>query len=127
MARKTRNTRQKGIIEGRLEDFDSFFTAEELLANARKKSKKIGIATIYRFLKEAENEGKLHSYLCGRRRVYSMEESSHCHFTCSKCGRSGHFRLKDISSIRASVEGKICHFQLDVTGVCGKCLLPRKH
>lgn len=126
MGRKTRNTRQKALIDSGTEYSESFFTAEELLAKTRGKERKIGIATIYRFLKEAENEGKLHSYLCGRRRVYSKEESSHCHFTCSKCGKGEHFKLRDISQIKASVEGKICHFQIDVAGVCKKCLLSCK-
>ena len=104
---------------------DSFFTAEELASKAQKKSR-IGIATVYRFLKSRERSGEVHSYLCGRRRLYSVKEDSHCHFTCSKCGHVEHLKLSKIDFIKDAANGKVCHFQLDITGVCENCLRKKR-
>jgi len=98
---------------------NEFFTAEDLLKKI--KYKRIGIATIYRFLKEKSEKNEIHEYYHERRRVYSATDSSHCHFTCTKCKKSSHFRIKNINFIKKNVKGSICHFQIDVHGTCENC------
>jgi len=116
-----RHTRQERALTESLNHFDAFFTADELARETQEKSH-VGVATVYRFLKNKELAGEVHSYICRRRRLYSVNEDSHCHFTCAKCGRVEHFKLSKIDFIKDATKGRVCHFQLDVTGVCTRCL-----
>lgn len=121
MGKKTRLTKQKEIVEKELYNFKTFFTADDLLQKIKTKDKNIGIATIYRFLKNKINKNELHSYYCDRRQVYSAQMNNHCHFICSKCGKTSHFNIKNLDFIKSSIQGKICHFQIDINGICDKC------
>ncbi|MBT4805803.1 hypothetical protein HON71_06560 [Candidatus Woesearchaeota archaeon] len=115
-----RKTKQKELIEEEVKKLDSFFTAEELFKRVNQKDKKIGIATVYRFLRNLKKKEKLHSYLCNRKTVYSKEENNHCHFVCQKCGEIKHFDVKSLDFLK--IKESICHFQIDVHGTCKKCL-----
>lgn len=117
---KSRNTRQKELLEKEINKIKGFFTAEELYS--RIENSGIGIATIYRFLKEKTKNRQLHSYVCDGRNIYSNSSSSHSHYTCQICGKRSHIEIKDIGKIRKSIKGSICHFQIDVTGVCENCM-----
>lgn len=114
-------TRQKKIIEEEIRKFSTFFTAEEVYERLREKEPNIGIATIYRYLNDTSRENKPHFYLCGRRRIYSFNKNNHCHFTCDSCGRTEHFNIDKIDFLARSINGKICHFQIDVYGICDSC------
>ncbi|MBU0460613.1 MAG: transcriptional repressor [Nanoarchaeota archaeon] len=115
-----RKTKQKELIQEEVEKIKTFFTAEELLNKVKRCDKKIGLATVYRFLKELRNTGELHSYLCNRKTIYSKSEDNHCHFICQKCGQVKHFDVKSIDFLK--IKEDICHFQIDVHGTCKKCL-----
>ena len=117
----SRKTNQKRMIEKEINNLNSFFDAEELYKQVSKKNKKIGIATVYRFLKKLTEEGKIHSYSCNRKIIYSSNVKSHCHFICETCGNIKHINLKKLDFIQKEVKGDICHFQIDITGVCEKC------
>ncbi|MFH2021061.1 MAG: transcriptional repressor [archaeon] len=122
MPKETRNTRQKVLIEEEMKKMDCFFTADELFDRVRKKDKKMGMATIYRFLNDIGCKDALHCYVCDRKKVYSSEKNNHCHFICSKCGKTSHLDIGSIDSIKKNIKGKICHFQIDVYGICEDCL-----
>lgn len=121
MGKETRITRQKRIIEEEIVKFKTFFTADELLEKAQLKDRKIGIATIYRFLKENAAKKHIHSYYCDRRQIYSVQNNSHCHFTCTHCGKTAHINIKNIDSLKNTIDGTICHFQIDIHGICSEC------
>jgi len=116
-----RKTKQKRILEEELLKLKTFFTAEELLERTNKIDSKIGIATIYRFLKEKSHRAELHSYYCDRKQVYSTQDNNHCHFTCTQCGQITHFSVKDLNFIKKNIEEEVCHFQIDLYGVCKMC------
>jgi len=118
---KTRNTRQKLILEKKIKKFSKFFDAKELLAETKKEDKTIGIATIYRFLKELNKKEEIHLYICSRKRIYSVKSNNHCHFICEKCGKISHFDIDQINFLKNKTNGEICHFQVDVYGICEKC------
>ncbi len=120
--KRTRKTKQKEIIKEEIQRFDTFFAADELHSRVNKIDSKIGIATVYRYLKENSCDGNLHVYNCKRRKIYSMNDNSHCHFRCTKCGREYHIEVKKIDFLKHGVKGKICHFQLDVYGICENCI-----
>jgi Fe2+ or Zn2+ uptake regulation protein len=111
----------------------SFFGAEELHTRATKQAKGPGLATVYRYLNAEEKQGKLHSYECNRRKVYSLDYRSHCHYTCEKCKKAKHLKIRKLNFLKDNITGSICHFQIDVTGLCKDCsriskkkLLPKK-
>ena len=122
MVKRLRKTKQKELIQAEINAFASLFTAEELFKKVRKKDADIGIATIYRFLKDLRKERELHSYICDRRMIYSKQNNSHCHFTCQKCERVTHFDIEKVDFLKRKIKGDICHFQIDVYGICEECL-----
>jgi Fur family ferric uptake transcriptional regulator len=126
MIRKSRNTKQKEVIEQILSSMNSFFTAEDIYKLVKKKDNQIGIATVYRFLNGLKKENKLYSYICDRKTLYSKEKKSHCHFTCEKTGKIIHFDIDNIDflkKVKEKIPGSITSFQLEVRGVCEKCNL----
>ncbi|HLC61014.1 MAG TPA: transcriptional repressor [Candidatus Nanoarchaeia archaeon] len=126
MPRLSRETKQKDVIRGELTNFNSFFAAEDLYEKVKKKGEKIGIATVYRLLKELTKKEELHEYACNRRAVYSNNKNSHSHFICKNCGKTAHIEVKDINFIKKKIKGSVCHFQIDIYGICEKCLEIRK-
>jgi len=117
MGRLNRTTRQKQIIAHELAHIDSFFSAEYLYDRVKDKEN-LGIATIYRYLKEAKKSGELFSYICDRKTVYSKANKSHCHFICEKTGKIIHFEIDNIDFLKDKIPGTITSFQLEVKGVC---------
>jgi Fur family ferric uptake transcriptional regulator len=118
---KIRQTKQKELLSEEVKKFKSFFTAEELLIKAKKKDSRLGIATVYRFLSDLTNKREIHSYVCDRKTIYSMEDNIHCHFTCEKCGKVEHIKFNSLDFIKNKVKGSICHFQIDIFGTCESC------
>ena len=110
---RSRQTRQKEALCAALPGMHPFFTAEELSYKAL-----VPLPTVYRFLRGQD----LHSFRCDRRTVYAREQESHCHFPCQRCGTVTHFQLRDISQLKPF--GEVCHFLLDVHGVCERCRRP---
>lgn len=121
MANIKRNTRQKEIIEKELNKIKTFFTAEELYEKIKENNPKISLATIYRFVKEKENKQEIYSYVCDRKKVFSKNKKSHCHFICEETGKIIHFEIDSIDFLKNKIPGKITSFQLEVKGICDKC------
>ena len=117
----SRATTQKKIITEEIKKMKSFFDSERLHKQVIKKNPKIGIATIYRYLKNAVNNGEFHSYLCNRKRIYTLNLKNHSHFICESCENVKHINIKKLDFMKEIIKGKICHFQIDITGICDKC------
>jgi Fur family ferric uptake transcriptional regulator len=118
---QTRETRQKEIIHSEVEKINNFFSPEELHKTLQKSNPKIGIATVYRYLKDATKKGKLFAYKCDRKTIYSRGKKSHCHFHCEKTGKTMHFDIDNIDFLQKKIPGTITSFQIEVTGVCDDC------
>ena len=126
MVKKSRKTKQKELIQSEILKFGSFFTSDELYEKIKEKDHNIGIATVYRFLKDLRRKKELHSYICNRKMIYSREKNNHCHFICQKCDQITHFSIEKIDFLKTKIRGEICHFQIDVYGICDKCLKSNK-
>lgn len=100
-------------------NLNSFFSAEELYLKV--KDKEIGQATVYRFLKDLEEHGKIHSYLCKNKKIYSTKTAMHIHFTCERCNNIKHLTAKNADFLQEIIVDEICHFQINVTGICKNC------
>jgi Fe2+ or Zn2+ uptake regulation protein len=118
---RTRNTKQRDLIEEETRNFSTFFTAEELYQSVKERDPGIGIATVYRYLNDPDRDSKPHFYYCDRRRVYSFSQNNHCHFECGICRKVVHFDIDKIDFLKGSINGRICHFQIDVYGICDDC------
>jgi len=116
---KSRLTQQKELIQLEINKISLFFSAEEL--HKRLVEKRVGIATVYRYLNNLEKLGLIHSYNCDRRKIYSKSKTNHSHFTCEKCSKVTHFNISDISFIKNKIKSEICHFEVNVTGICENC------
>ena len=113
------------LLGDELSKMKSFFTIDEFMEKIHAQDKNIGIATIYRFLSEKENNHELHSYTCERKKVYSRSDVQHCLFICEKCGKTEHLKIEKIDFLKSKIQGEMCHFQIDVHGVCNACLKKR--
>lgn len=115
---KTRNTRQKQLLSDAVEQTDTFFTAETLHESVVRKDSSIGLATVYRFLKDRREKGDLHTYMCEGKRTYSTERKSHCHFVCEETGKVIHFDIDSLDFLKKKIPGTIDSFQIEVRGKC---------
>ena len=113
--RVSRKTKQKEILEELVEKENSFFSAKELHKKAQKIDKDIGIATVYRFLKNEVSKLKLNSYICERRQVYSKQKT-HCHFIDEETGEITHFDIDSIDFLKNKVSGKINSINIEIKG-----------
>ena len=120
MAKVSRLTRQKEIIEKEINGLDQLFTAEELFAKVEPQM--VGIATVYRFLHDLRKGNKIHAYVCNRKTLYSRHETVHAHFHCQVCRKMSHIDVASIDFIKDNIKGEVCHLQIDVTGTCPICL-----
>ncbi len=111
-----RKTKQKKVISDSLISINSFFSADELYEIVKEKDDSIGIATIYRFLKEAVDKKELYTYSCNKKSVYSKGNKSHCHYICEDTGEVTHFEIDNINFLKDKIPGTISSFQLEVRG-----------
>lgn len=121
MPKQSRSTKQKEAIQTAIDRSSSFFTAEGLQERVKKKHPDIGLATIYRYLKEQRKQKTLYSYRCDGRRIYSRDNPSHCHFICEETGKVIHFDIDSLDFLKDKIPGSISSFQIEVRGVCEKC------
>jgi len=114
----SRKTKQGEILDLEIKKFKTFFSAEDLLSRAVKLDSKLGIATVYRFLKKLREGKKIYSYLCSGKTVYSNSLSNHCHFECTETGKIYHFEIDNLDFLKDKIPGDISSFQLEVKGIC---------
>ncbi|MBS3136600.1 transcriptional repressor [Candidatus Woesearchaeota archaeon] len=115
-----RQTSQKKILIDGIMQFNSFFDAYMLHKSISGKSR-LSLATTYRFLNSMESEGRIHSYVCNSKKIYSLHEKSHSHFKCEKCGKVKHIKIKNLDFLAGILDDEICHFQIELSGKCSDC------
>ena len=124
MGKKSRKTKQKELIYNLVKTLNGFFSAEELFNVVKKKDPRVGIATVYRALKELKEKNQIFSYICNRRALYSNKQISHCHYVCEKTGKITHFDIDSLDFLKKisdKIPGTITSFQLEIRGTCEKC------
>lgn len=113
-----RMTKQKKVLYKEVEKYSSFFDAYELHDGI---NQKIGLATVYRFLNTLEKDGKLHSFMCNNKKIYSTNKRSHAHFTCEVCSKVKHINITNVDFLHQSVKEEVRCFQIELSGVCKDC------
>lgn len=120
----TRNTRQRDAVREAIEKAGVPVSAREILSLAKKGSRGIGLATVYRTLKLLGDAGEIAVVIIPGQapRYEAAGKAHHHHFHCRQCGRvyelegcCGHFA--ELTPAGFELESH------DVTlfGRCGEC------
>ena len=126
----TRNTLQRQIILDTIKALDTHPTAEDLYREIQKKYPTIGMATIYRNLRQLAKNGLIVQIATlGDAARYDGCAYPHYHFHCKECGGTFDLEMDLIDGIENAIESKY-GFQVDghdisFTGVCLKCTSSR--
>ena len=110
-----RKTKQKETIKKVVDDFKTFFSAQDVYDKVCKLDDSIGIATVYRYLKVESDNQNLHSYVCDRKQVYSKNKT-HCHFVDEETGEISHFSIDSIDFLNGKIKGDISSISIEVKG-----------
>ena len=104
-----------------------FVSANDILVYLLNQDEKIGLTTIYRYLKTLEEEGKLRTDRKESTRVYQYVDEgcqNHFHLKCEKCGKMEHIEKKEVQAFQKKMK-KEYGFEIDVKnamiGTCKKC------
>ncbi len=120
-----RNTQQRAAILDALEEIGRPLTAEEIHAEAKKRARGLGIATVYRNLKTMIGEEKLAIVdLPGEPSRYEIAgKAHHHHFVCDLCERV--FEIENCSSnvLEMTPRGfRLDRHEVILYGRCADCL-----
>lgn len=127
-----RQTHQKALILDVLRSGPSHITADELIDILKASGQKVGRATVYRYLKELEESGRMKKYSLGEKNssCYQYIESDsgcseHYHLMCENCGRLEHIEsniIKDFADrARQSFGFEIDEGKTVFYGLCRNC------
>jgi Fur family ferric uptake transcriptional regulator len=124
-----RDTKQKRAIRQVFARVERPLSTDEVLAEAQRDSKGLGIATVYRAVKTLVDEGWLAPVdVPGKGTLYEVAgKEHHHHFDCTQCGRV--FELDGcVSEMSISVPRGFhaAGHELTVVGTCADCNKRRK-
>ena len=130
---KERSTRQKCCILNCLKNnVEEHLTVEDICNLLEKEGFSVGVATIYRCVKNFVKDGVLKRYKIDSncRACYQYIDKSqncdeHCHLVCLNCEKVLHFASKDIKKLKVVLQEKE-GFLLDIPatsfyGLCSSC------
>lgn len=123
------NTKQKSVILEVLEKNRNHITAEDVITLLHNYGEKVGRATVYRYLRELEEAGKVRKYTLGEKNTayyqYMGDDSSchgHYHLMCDSCGKLEHLD-SSVAEVFAKSALENYGFEIDCsrTVFYGKC------
>ena len=107
----SRNTKQKQVVIEFLKKQNEHVTAEDVILNLRNGNIPVGKATVYRILKQLEENGRVKRYHLtdGARACYRYirEDSTcneHSHLMCRDCGGVVHFKSEPLMQVTRNLE-----------------------
>lgn len=118
-----RNTRQREVIRGVFTSAGRPLSPQEVTASAQEAIPSLGIATVYRALKEFVEEGWLVAVgVAGSTRYELAEIGHHHHFHCRDCDKT--FDIKGCTGDLARLVPRgfvIASHELTLSGTCRAC------
>jgi len=124
---RPRLTRQRQLILDRLDQVDTFLSAQQLHAALRAEGETIGLATVYRGLQWLEEAGVVDSVRTtdGEATYRRCSMAHHHHLICRRCGRAVEVHgevLEEWSRAIAAEHGftQPEHF-VEIFGLCPEC------
>ena len=126
MSTAKRQTLQRTAIATAIASTDCAFTPEELLSHAQRACPGLGIATVYRAIRDMVQEGRIRGILVADNspRYERTDVAHHHHFQCDTCG--GVTPLKGCSlkeDYRLPSGFKVSSHEVIFTGICPACNL----
>lgn len=123
-----KSTKQREIIADIFFNTKVHISLDELLFKVRRKSPKVGYATVYRTMKllvECGLAAERHFGDGQSRYEPASEEGHHDHLICTECGKIIEFENQVIEDIQAEVAKEknfvVTNHKLELYGVCNKC------
>jgi len=120
------NTKQRQIILDFLIENNNHVTVSDIEKHLTIQGKKVGTATIYRYLNKLLGEGLVRKFSADEGACYQYIGDGKCahhyHFVCNECGRLLHVECQELDGIFSHIS-KEHSFNIDMsqTVFCGEC------
>lgn len=125
MAAPRRFSRQREAIIHNLQNRCDHPSADEIYTAIRQQYPHISLGTVYRNLRELEQEGQALKFTCDGKERFDGNTQPHYHFVCDICGEV--YDVFDAVTGRIAaqtaqaVQGEVHSVQLVVRGRCKSC------
>ncbi len=121
-----RSTEQRQIIQSILQQADGHLDADKIYQQARQRSPRISLSTVYRNLQLFKEMGLVEEHQFGSRRYYEpTPQAKHHHLVCLGCGRVFAFTCPSterLKSMLSKEEGfKVTDANVHLAGYCPEC------
>lgn len=121
-----RGTRQRELIQEILRQADRHLDADEIYRQARQRSSRISLSTVYRNLQVFKELGLVEEHQFGNRRYYEpAPQAKHHHLVCLGCGRVFEFKCPSTERLKSRIgkeEGfRVTGAEVRLTGYCPEC------
>jgi Fur family ferric uptake transcriptional regulator len=123
-----KSTEQRDIIADAFFKTTTHISLDELLAKSKKKTPKIGYATVYRTMKLLTEIGLAvqRQFGDGQTRYENLPDGGHHdHIICVKCSKIAEFQNQRIEELQMEVARKlgykVINHKLELYGYCEKC------
>lgn len=121
-----RQTKQRDVIRVALEARDDFVSAGDLHLSLREQGHSIGLATVYRALRDLVAEGVADEMVRGQEAVFrACQPEHHHHLVCRSCGATTEIHADEIEAwarrVAAAHGYRDPQHVVDVFGVCASC------
>lgn len=121
-----RSTEQRQLIQEILRHADGHLDANEIYQQARQRSTRISLSTVYRNLQLFKEIGLVEEHRFGGRRCYEPAfQAKHHHLVCLGCGRVFEFKCSSTERLKSRIskeEGfKVTEAEVRLTGYCPEC------
>ena len=120
-----RSTKQRSAIQAALQSSERPLTPPEILSEAQRNEPRLGIATVYRALRDGIEAGSIRSVEVpgGATHYERADHGHHHHFHCTRCGKvyEVHGCPGDLAKLAPAgfrVEGH----EITLSGVCAECV-----
>ncbi len=120
---KPRNTVQKTAIFTELSCRRDHPTATELFDTLKEAHPNLSLATVYRVLKNAADNGDVLRLHIGTEDRFDGDVSPHCHIICTQCGAifDAPFPSDSVESLESSSGYTISESHVEFYGICPTC------
>lgn len=121
-----RSTEQRQLIQEILQQADGHLDADEIYQQARLRSPRISLSTVYRNLQVFKELGLVEEHQFGNRRCYEpAPQTEHQHLVCLGCGRVLEFKCPSTAKLKSRIkkeEGfRVTEAEVRLAGYCLEC------
>jgi Fur family ferric uptake transcriptional regulator len=121
-----RSTEQRQLIQEILQRADGHLDADEIYQQARQRSPRISLSTVYRNLQVFKDLGLVEEHQFGNRRYYEpAPQTEHHHLVCLSCGQVFEFKCPSTKKLKSRIskeEGfRVTAAEVCLAGYCPAC------